>query len=213
MIGRIGGFLRAGLISAAVLGALGLAGGCQEQKLKDENAALRQEIESAKAEKSDLAARQANQQAELDALRAQIASKPPTPQPKDQDWAPQRPEPRPAPAPMTRIEVSGDKLFASGSTSIMPAGKAELDKIAARIKREFPNASLRVEGYTDSDPIRKSKFASNEALSLERARAVEKYLASKGIPSSRIEAVGMGSANPKATKAASRRVEIVVLGS
>lgn len=212
MIGRIGGFLRAGLISAAVLGALGLAGGCQEQKLKDENAALRQELESAKTEKSDLAARQANQQAELDALRAQIAQKPVV-QPNDPTWPQPRPEPRPAPTPMTRIEVSGDKLFASGSTSIMPAGKAELDKIAARIKREFPNASLRVEGYTDSDPIRKSKFASNEALSLERARAVEKYLASKGIPSSRIEAVGMGSANPKATKAASRRVEIVVMGS
>jgi len=212
MIGRIGGFLRAGLISAAVMGALGLAGGCQEQKLKDENAALRQEIESAKAEKSDLAARQANQQAELDALRAQIAAKPVV-QPNDPTWAQPRPEPRPAPTPMTRIEVSGDKLFASGSTSIMPAGKAELDKVAARIKREFPNATIRVEGYTDSDPIRKSKFASNEALSLERARAVEKYLASKGIPSSRIEAVGMGSANPKATKAASRRVEIVVMGS
>ncbi len=211
MIGRMGTWAKMGVAAGLVFTAL-LGTGCQEQKLKDENAALREEVDSAKAEKADIAARQASQQAEIDMLKQQIANTGKVQQPGT-DLTMRPNTPAPAPMPTTRIEVSGDKLFASGSTSIMAAGKVELDKVAARIKRDFPGASLRIEGYTDSDPIRKSKFPSNEALSLERARAVEKYLATKGLSSGRMEAVGMGSASPRATKAASRRVEIVVMGN
>jgi outer membrane protein OmpA-like peptidoglycan-associated protein len=38
-----------------------------------------------------------------------------------------------------------------------------------------------------------------------------KYLESKGISSSRLSAVGRGAANPKKSKAESRRVEIIIL--
>jgi flagellar motor protein MotB len=112
----------------------------------------------------------------------------------------------------TRLTIAGDVLFASGQTTLKDSAKKTLDKVASELKSSRYNQySIRVDGYTDSDPIRKSKWASNEALSEARASTVEKYLASKGVSSSRISAVGRGSANPKSTKAASRRVEIFIL--
>jgi len=121
-------------------------------------------------------------------------------------------KPTKPPARETVIEVAGDVLFAPGQTSLSAAGKKELDKVATRLKKEFPKNQIRIEGYTDSDPVRKNPLGSNEAISKARAVAVEKYLASKGVSDSRMTAVGRGSASPKATKAASRRVEIHVLG-
>jgi chemotaxis protein MotB len=111
----------------------------------------------------------------------------------------------------TTLTVAGDVAFNSGKAVLTAAGKKELDGIAKTIKSRYPGASIRVEGYTDSDPIRKSNWASNEALSQARAEAVEKYLVSRGLSGGRIEAVGRGAANPKSSKAASRRVEIVVM--
>lgn len=107
--------------------------------------------------------------------------------------------------------ISGDVLFASGQATLKPDAKKALDKLAGEIKRKYKNEDVRIEGYTDSDPIKKSKWASNEALSKARAEAVRKYLVGKGISEGRVEAVGMGSADPKATKALSRRVEIVIV--
>lgn len=130
---------------------------------------------------------------------------------------------QPAPAPLSGgggggsarnevITIAGDVAFASGSDALKPEAQRELRTIAARIKRDHPGATIRVEGHTDSTPIRKSKWGSNQALSEARAQSVRRYLVSQGISGSSIEAVGMGSSKPKSTAAASRRVEIVVIG-
>lgn len=195
-----------GVVGFSLLGSM--LGGCQEAKLKDDVARLQGENDSLKTEK----------QALIQELAARDTRNPVTPinGPKDRNWDPQNKNGSKLPQlAETRIEVAGDKLFGPGSVSIMAAGKAELDKVASRIKREFPGASIRVEGYTDTDPPNKIKklYPTNEALSLARAQEVEKYLASKGVASGQLEAVGMGAARPKATKAASRRVEIVVIGA
>lgn len=111
-----------------------------------------------------------------------------------------------------RLTVAGDVLFASGSADLKSTSKKTLDKVAAELKsNKYSRFSVRVDGYTDSDPIRKSKWGTNEALSEARARAVENYLQSKGVSSSRLSAYGRGPANPKKTKAESRRVEIIIL--
>lgn len=107
--------------------------------------------------------------------------------------------------------LSGDVLFDSGSATLKSTAKKSLDKIAGEIRSNYSGRGIRVEGHTDTDPIRKSKWHSNDALSEARAESVMSYLASKGISSSRMNAVGFGSSNPKSTKAASRRVEIVIL--
>jgi flagellar motor protein MotB len=70
-----------------------------------------------------------------------------------------------------------------------------------------------VDGHTDPDPIAKTKgmWQDNLDLSAERARAVAKYLTSQGgLTSKNVDARAFGSTQPKKTKDASRRVEIVV---
>jgi outer membrane protein OmpA-like peptidoglycan-associated protein len=110
-------------------------------------------------------------------------------------------------------EIAGNVLFDSGQASIKTSARRELDNVARQIQSRYGGANIRIEGHTDSDPIRKSKWGSNEALSEARAEAVMNYLSTKGISRSRMQAVGMGSSEPKSTKAASRRVAIKVLGS
>jgi type VI secretion system protein ImpK len=71
-------------------------------------------------------------------------------------------------------------------------------------------------GYTDNLPIRSRQFASNEALSEERATQIMQLLQTAGVPATRLEAVGKGAADPvgdNATvqgRAQNRRVEITV---
>ena len=111
-----------------------------------------------------------------------------------------------------RYNLAGDGLFSAGRAELNSAGRKQMDTVIASIKRSYPRSSIRVEAFTDTDPIRKAAFASNKALSQARANAVEKYMASKGISSGRVTAVGRGESSSKKSKAANRRVEIVILG-
>ncbi|MCA9279135.1 MAG: OmpA family protein [Phycisphaeraceae bacterium] len=108
------------------------------------------------------------------------------------------------------LTVEGDILFDSGKVDLRNAAKQSLDRIASSIQSRYPGSLVRIEGYTDSDPIKKSKWTSNEQLSGERALAVEKYLVSRGLKGDRVYFSGFGPAAPKATKKDSRRVEIVI---
>jgi len=212
--------IRRGGIAAAllVLGVSTLLGGCNKQnkqadlaqqeaaELREKNAALEAQI----GEKN-------SRIAELEGRVAQVQGNPGG----DGGWSPPTGGSNRNPGGSTEFRtgrdgnpvatISGDVLFDSGQVTVKPAAKKQLDRIAADIKRNYGGAYVRVDGYTDSDPIRKSKWGTNEALSEARANAVRDYLASKGISSSRISTMGMGSSNPKSTKAASRRVEVVIL--
>jgi outer membrane protein OmpA-like peptidoglycan-associated protein len=202
-------------VAMVAVGALALTmlGGCNND-MKAENARLKGEVEQLRTENQSLAQQNQATQAQVQQMQGTIASL-------------QQAQAAPAPAPAgtlgggsTRagraggevITVAGDVAFGSGQATLTAAGRRELDQIAAKIRREYPGNGLRITGYTDSDPIRKSRWGSNEALSQARAEAVEKYLQSKGL-SNPMESIGMGSANPKSTKAASRRVEIKILGN
>jgi len=107
--------------------------------------------------------------------------------------------------------VAGDLLFASGQATIRKDGQAELNRLAQVLQDRYPDNLIRVEGHTDSDPIRKSAWKTNERLSAERALAVEAYLVARGVSADRIYSAAMGPARPKEDKKSSRRVEIVVL--
>ncbi|MEL7238771.1 MAG: OmpA family protein [Planctomycetota bacterium] len=111
------------------------------------------------------------------------------------------------------VNVAGDVLFDSGRVTLKNNSRSTLDSIARVIQSQYPSNTIRVEGYTDGDPIVKSEWKTNERLSAERAMAVEKYLVGRGINADRIYAAAFGDANPRSSKAQSRRVEIVILGS
>ena len=109
-----------------------------------------------------------------------------------------------------KVKVPGDVLFLPGKVSLRSASKRTLDQIAAIITSQYPDKTIGIEGYTDTDPIRKSKWKDNLELSLQRAAAVNRYLQTKGIDAKRMYAAGWGKHHPRQTKAKSRRVEIIV---
>lgn len=113
------------------------------------------------------------------------------------------------------VSVAGDVLFDSGKATLKTSAKKSLDKIASVIKGQYSGHMIRVEGYTDSDPLvkTKGKWGNNERLSGERALAVEEYLTSRGLSKDQIYYAGFGPSRPKGNKKESRRVEIVILAS
>jgi len=115
------------------------------------------------------------------------------------------------------ISLPAGITFASGKASLTDSGREALGAVTARLKREFSGSQYFVEGHTDNDPIRKSKFGSNRELSLARAMAVLTYLVEQGdLPDEDCVVVGHGEYMPIApndgpsNKAKNRRVEIVV---
>jgi len=111
------------------------------------------------------------------------------------------------------VTLQSDILFAPGSADIRPEAKPSLDKVAAAVKKDYAGKKVRVQGHTDKDPIVRStdKWIDNMDLSQNRAGAVARYLMLKGVDMKSIVTVGFGDTKPKQTKAASRRVEIVVV--
>ncbi|MFI4859307.1 MAG: OmpA family protein [Phycisphaerales bacterium JB063] len=109
------------------------------------------------------------------------------------------------------VRVPGDVLFASGEAELKASAQRTLNEIADILEAQYPNNTLRIEGYTDSDPIQRSGWADNLELSLERAASVHRYLAQRGISNERMYAAGFGATRLRANKPASRRVEIVVV--
>jgi outer membrane protein OmpA-like peptidoglycan-associated protein len=107
----------------------------------------------------------------------------------------------------------GDVLFDTGQSTLKPGAMTTVDRLA-QFMRDYPERSVRIEGHTDSvgsDTI-------NQPLSERRAMAVRDALASRGIESTRIEAVGYGAARPVATndtaagRQQNRRIEVVISG-
>jgi len=109
-------------------------------------------------------------------------------------------------------------LFDSGKTDIKPEAFKSLDKIADVLKENVEDRNIGIEGYTDNQPIKYSKWKSNWELSTARATSVLHYLVdTKGINPKRVAAIGYGEYRPVASndtvegKRQNRRVEIVIL--
>ncbi|HEX3854973.1 MAG TPA: OmpA family protein [Polyangiaceae bacterium] len=112
------------------------------------------------------------------------------------------------------ITLSGQVLFVTGKSELLPAAQDQLDQVAKALKDQGDIKPMVVEGYTDSV----GSDSTNLTLSKNRADAVRSYLVSKGIPADKITSVGKGKANPVASndtpdgRANNRRVEIVIAG-
>ncbi len=112
----------------------------------------------------------------------------------------------------TVLSLSGSLLFVSGKASLLPAGRARLDEVAAALMGARAGGFL-VEGHTDAQ----GSDTFNLDLSERRAQAVCDYLVSRGVPSEETRSVGYGEQRPIAEnstpegRADNRRVEIVVM--
>ncbi len=114
--------------------------------------------------------------------------------------------------------IPASATFASGSATLSMEGEKALDAVIPQLKTAFPDgARFFIEGHTDSERIKRSKFASNRDLSYHRARAVHEYLVTRGqIEDRRFVVVAYGPHRPldsndsKEGRSNNRRVEIVV---
>lgn len=109
------------------------------------------------------------------------------------------------------LNIASDVLFSSGKADLKASAQQTLAQVAGVIKSDYPGKLVRVEGYTDTDPIRKSKWKDNLELSAHRAMAVQRYLNQRGVPGAQMYSAAKHTLNQKGSKAASRRVEIVVI--
>ena len=109
------------------------------------------------------------------------------------------------------LTVASDLLFSSGSASLKKSAKGTLGEVATSLNNRYPDQSIVVMGYTDTDKITKSNFKSNWHLAFDRAWAVRDYLVTMGVNQNRISIESWGPTKPLATKAASRRVDIVIV--
>jgi outer membrane protein OmpA-like peptidoglycan-associated protein len=113
-----------------------------------------------------------------------------------------------APPAARRVVLRGIK-FGSGTAYIEPASAGVLELVAENLRKQ-PALRVRIEGYTDEQ----ASEAHNLELSRERAESVKRILVGFGIAAGRLDAVGLGEANPIASndteegRSLNRRVEL-----
>jgi len=90
-----------------------------------------------------------------------------------------------------RIELKQKIFFATGLATIQSRSFRLLDEVADALK-ENKAVHVRIEGHTDS----RGSAKINERLSQNRAESVKKYLAGKGVETSRMETKGYGPSRP-----------------
>jgi chemotaxis protein MotB len=101
-----------------------------------------------------------------------------------------------------RFVFQSEVFFDTGQATLLPEGRAELDKVAGALldlDKQIPSEIawvLRVDGHTDVRPINSPIFKSNWELSSARAISVVQYLISLGVPAQRLVAAGFAEFQP-----------------
>jgi chemotaxis protein MotB len=115
------------------------------------------------------------------------------------------------------ITFVSEVLFDSGKADLKKESLPSLAKVARILMENVPENNIGIEGHTDNQPIRYSKWKSNWELSAHRALSVLQYLESKGVNPKRLSASGYGEYRSVASndtvegRQLNRRVEIVIL--
>lgn len=110
-----------------------------------------------------------------------------------------------------KVTVRNEVLFDFNSTALRSASKSSLREMADVFER-YPDTTIVVEGHADST----GSAAYNQRLSQRRAYAVGSYLENLGVRGSRLDTIGYGESQPRASNSTARgrqlnrRVEIHV---
>ncbi len=211
---------KSGIVKCFFLSLMILFVGCAELKgLREEKVLMTQRIEELQSEKDDLDSRYAvseNERARLIRERNKLENAKRSMEQKLRGTG-------------VSVKIKGGHisvvlpssiLFNSGQTKLKTAAKSSLAKVCSALKKDFPNETIRIEGHTDSDPIKRTKqvYASNWELSAARAATVLHYLTDNcHLDPKKLYLSGFGEYQPvasnkvKSDKKKNRRVEIVVL--
>ena len=112
------------------------------------------------------------------------------------------------------VRIGNLVLFPSGAAKVNDAFAPIAAKIAQTLEKE--PGGIRIDGYSDTDPIKTVTFPSNFELSAARAKSVAGVLKPGLSKPDRLVVAGKGSDNPIApndtadNKAKNRRVEISI---
>jgi chemotaxis protein MotB len=115
-------------------------------------------------------------------------------------------------------QLAGDLTFSSGSADLTTRGKQILKDVAAQVKSY--GGMIRVDGHTDTDPIKKTKAKwpnGNIQLGAGRAIAVYKFLIANGVNENQLFISSYGPNKPvidgrtSGAKAKNRRVEVLMI--
>lgn len=216
-----------GIILTGIVAMMSVVGGCGNEReqilaLQNKNEALLEENKNCRDQIIELERRNAQIKADLDSRDSLLAS-------KNEELAKLRARGEAAPTPTAsgwqktpfgdKIAVGSDLLFGSGRATLTRAGKRALQPIVNDLKRQYNGLPIRVYGYTDSDPIKKSRkrWKDNLDLSANRAMAVTRYLLRQGILATEVETIAMGATHfvtsnkTRDGKKKNRRVEIFVV--
>jgi len=130
--------------------------------------------------------------------------------------------PQPSEAPL-HITLDTETHFSFNKSQLRPTGQAKVDQLLSELAQRHYDTIV-VTGHTD----RIGTKAYNETLSERRALAVKQYLTKKGVDGKKIQARGVGAAEPVTPPdacegldrpkmiqclAPDRRVELVVVGA
>jgi len=113
------------------------------------------------------------------------------------------------------LDLGEGVLFDSAKADLKAGAVDILQKVAGMV-RDRAN-EIRVEGHTDTVPIRSGQYETNFELSMARAYAVMRRLQESGISPSRLSGVGYGEYRPIADnstsegRARNRRIEISLI--
>jgi outer membrane protein OmpA-like peptidoglycan-associated protein len=188
------------------------------EKLRDartEISRLRDEIQTVRAEGEDAKVRLARMEGEKQAEAARVSA--------EKKAADQKAAAENLRAALSRFLtvkqtnrgmslVMSESLWVGPKSSrLKPASAAKLDQIGALLANN-PDYQITIESYTDN----RGDATELEQLTQDRARVLSDRLASAGVDVTRIQANGMGSANPiapnttVASRARNRRTEITL---
>jgi outer membrane protein OmpA-like peptidoglycan-associated protein len=107
------------------------------------------------------------------------------------------------------VTVRNEVLFDFNSAGLRSASRQSLREMA-NVFEKYPNTTIEVAGHTDSI----GTAAYNQRLSERRADSVVNYLEQLGVRGNRLDAIGYGESQPRATNSTAagrqlnRRVEI-----
>jgi len=211
---------KSGIVKCFFLSLMILFVGCAELKtLREENLVMTQRIDELQSEKDDLDSRYAVSESE----RARLI------QERNKLENAKRSMEQKLRGTGVSVKIKGGHisvvlpssiLFNSGQTKLKTAAKSSLAKVCSALKKDFPTETIRIEGHTDSDPIKRTKqvYSSNWELSAARAATVLHYLTDNcHLDPKKLYLSGFGEYQPvasnkvKSGKKKNRRVEIVVL--
>ena len=115
------------------------------------------------------------------------------------------------------VRLDSAVTFSPGSATLSKNGQGLLMNQVAEVLASYPSHRVSVEGHTDDQPIKKSRWKTNLNLSIARAIEVRRFLAARAkVTEGRMRIAAYGEHQPrikaasKAARSKNRRVEIVL---